>query len=163
MDPVEAEQRLPGVWELVYWHAKLPDGSIRSPFGRKPAGTLVYTSDGVVSVNMMHTGRSDLSVSDEMRATCRRVGLGRAPDDPDNPDLQEAKLRYFRIASAYQAYSGQWRIEDNLVVHSVELALFPEWIGTELIRRYDFEDEDLILSPVTNDLSPPLKLRWRRH
>src|SRR5512142_3489614 len=55
-----ARERLIGIWELVSIRETLPDGTERDrpDFGPAPAGLLVYTRTGHVSVHFMRRARS---------------------------------------------------------------------------------------------------------
>lgn len=61
----------------------------------------------------------------------------------------------------YISYTGSWELRGDEVVHHVELATYPDWPGTDLVRTVEWHDGDLVLT------TPPRKgwvsrLRWRR-
>jgi len=47
----------------------------------------------------------------------------------------------------FLAYYGSYQVNEseNTVVHRVEVASFPNWVGTELRRHFQFLEERLIL------------------
>jgi len=53
--------------------------------------------------------------------------------------------RYFLAAAGYMACCGTCHIEGDSVIHRTENSLFPEWIGTDLPRTFEFEDGTLRL------------------
>ena len=64
------------------------------------------------------------------------------------------------------AYSGTFEVDEvqRNVIHHVKASTYPNWAGTDLVRRFEFAaDGRLILS--TNEKCPPgmvNKLKWRR-
>ena len=66
---------------------------------------------------------------------------------------------------SYHTYCGRYRLEDGTVVHSVEMCLCPNLIGSTQVRYYRFDGDDLILStpPVTRaGVSGTAELIWRK-
>jgi hypothetical protein len=47
---------------------------------------------------------------------------------------------------SYQAYSGRYEVRDDKIIHHVEVSLFPNWVGREQERFYEFEGDRLCLS-----------------
>jgi hypothetical protein len=43
------------------------------------------------------------------------------------------------------AYCGSFHVEGDSVIRRIENSLFPEWIGTDLMRTFEFEDDTLRL------------------
>lgn len=141
-------ERFIGTWRLVEWMATV-DGSPQRPFGGKPTGILIYTRDGWMSAALMRADRPDLPASTLGSATAR----DRA-----------------RAATGYLHYAGRFRVEGPTVIHTVEVSLFPNWVGSEQVRTVTWEpnedgSHDLVLAaeshpagrkPVMN------RLRWRR-
>ena len=123
-----ARERLIGIWELVSIRETLPDGTERDrpDFGPAPAGLLVYTSTGHVSVHFMRRGRSPW----------------RADESP-SADERSAAL------AGYGGYAGKFSVqeEEGYVLHHVEVAAIPNRVGRDLKRFYAFEGDRLILRP----------------
>jgi hypothetical protein len=110
------------------------DGSESLPMGASPEGLLVYSGDGTM------------------------VGIMGPADRPrfDSDDVtggtDDERARAF---ATFIAYGGGYRIEGDMVIHTVEHSLFPDWIGTSQERRWqlDGSSERLVIT------SPPLALR----
>lgn len=137
-----------GTWHLVEWDCTL-DGLYHShPFGRDAQGMLIYAEDGYMS--------AILSLAD--RAPFARANL-----------RQGSESEKIAAIEGYVSYAGRYRTEGNCVIHSVELSLLPNWIGTELIREMAWTSEQpaqLILTtlPQTTRSGKVVvnRLRWRR-
>ena len=41
-----------GAWRLETWRKHAEDGTLSYPFGEKPLGTLIYTPDGYMAVQL---------------------------------------------------------------------------------------------------------------
>jgi hypothetical protein len=50
----------------------------------------------------------------------------------------------------YLSYCGKYEIQDNKVIHHIEASLFPNWVGIDQERFFEFKDNRLFLS------TPPL-------
>jgi lipocalin-like protein len=118
--------RFVGVWNLVSCESQLPSGEVAYPYGRKPAGRITYDSRGRMSAQLMDTGRKPFSRED------RRVA-----------SAEEIKQAYL----GYQAYYGAYDVDEkrNTVIHHVQAAMIPNWVGTDLQRTYEFSGDKLIL------------------
>lgn len=139
---------LVGTWKLVKWTADI-DGRAVTPFGGKTTGLITYTDEGRMWGTLMRVDRS--RVDGETLAAA--------------PAAQRAKA-----ATGYLNYAGTYRVEGSKVIHSVEVSLFPNWIGSEQVREIKWvpnnrKGQDLELSAqrkssrggtVTN------RLVWRR-
>ena len=146
MDEQSDRTRLIGVWSLVSIRDRLSDGAVKDhpDFGPDPAGHLVYTASGHVSVNFMR--RSRLPLKSE-----------------ESPTDSERAI----AAAGYGAYAGRYTLhaEEAFVLHHVEVALNPNRVGRDLKRFFSFSQDLLTLRP------PPLvragktverSLVWRR-
>lgn len=94
------------------------------PFGDNPVGLLIYTSDGTMSVNIMTSNRKNFIDNDIM------TGI-------DSEIISAYKT--------YTSYSGKYVVEENKITHKIIVALFPNNIGTEQIRYFEFEDENTLI------------------
>ena len=139
----DAEQ-LVGRWRLVSWTAVDGEGRVAHPMGDRPDGVGVYLPDGWMAVQVAATDRPAPSGSDAFAV----------------PEPEQA-----RAFATYLAYAGRYAVRGDTVVHRVEMSLYPQWVGTEQVRRYRFDDGELVLRP------PPVEshgrvvtheLRWRR-
>lgn len=121
-----SEGDLVGTWRLRSWEAVADDGTIARPFGDRPIGYLMYTSD----LHMITT-------------------ISEADRNPIGGDVllapPEAQADAF---GSFMAYAGPFRVTEGDVIHSVEMSLYPDWIGTEQRRhvRLDVSGHRLTLS-----------------
>jgi hypothetical protein len=146
MDEKSDRTRLLGVWSLVSIRDRLPDGTTGDPpdFGPDPAGHLVYTASGHVSVNFMRRSRAPW----------------RSEDSPTDSERAIA-------AAGYGAYAGRFTLhaEEGFVLHHVEVALIPNRVGRDLKRFYSFSGDLLTLRPpplTRSGTSVERTLVWRR-
>ncbi|MEU1529722.1 lipocalin-like domain-containing protein [Streptomyces fagopyri] len=127
MNPDELRKDLAGAWRLVSYRATaVDDGEVVEPFGPRPQGLITYTPGGHMSAQIMRPLRP-------------RFRHGR---------LEEGLPEELAAAAVgYLAYAGTYEIpEDDLVLHHVELSLFPNWVGTTLARVAGRDGDRLTLS-----------------
>lgn len=138
--------QLIGAWELVEFESTLPDGRIFSPLGRRAQGSIVYSDNGIVSVNLTRGDRPRGGGS----------ALFHALDDASVGP----------IVRGYMAYSGKFEVyEDRAVArHHFDLCLDPALIGTLQERHIAFPGEDLLELSVraADGVENPARLLWRR-
>ena len=138
--------RLLGNWRLVSFTAQGADGREYHPMGEGLVGTLMYTSDGRMAVQLMGTDRPRL-------------------DSPAYGAGTEAQ--WAQAARSFFAYAGRFSVDETTpaVTHHVELALNPFWCGRDQTRRIKLEGDDLELSgesPTTSGAIDTAFVRWRR-
>lgn len=135
-----------GTWDLVSFETLIDDEVSSHPLGDQAAGRLFYGADGTVSAFL---SRPD-------RPWPTGVEFTSAPADDRA-----------RAALGFVAYTGRFRLEGDRVVHRIHLSLYPEMVGTDLVRTARFEGSDLILS--TEPLRTPggrvrnQRLTWTRY
>lgn len=141
-------ERLIGAWELIDVVEEPVDGSaVRHPMGEDPAGLIVYTADGHMSVQIMQAGH-----------------VTRTADDPYGRTAGD----YAREARTYFAYAGPYEVDEGrgVVTHRVRLSLFPGWVGRDQERVARLEGDVLQLSGAEPSPSAGVlvrtRLRWRR-
>jgi hypothetical protein len=132
---------LTGAWQLQSWTARLPRGGAGHPFGERPNGVLVYTADGTMCSSYMQSGRERVG---EPLAACRRYWQGLRPDAP--PGEPETRARVLQAVLRFNSYAGRYAVEGDRVHHAVEVAMFPDWIGLRLTRRFVLQGDTLSLS-----------------
>ena len=49
-------------------------------------------------------------------------------------------------AAGYLSYGGTWELTGDVVTHHCKFSLFPNWVGTDLVRNVQWEDERLVLA-----------------
>lgn len=125
---------LVGTWRLVSAVATNASGERDPhPYGLKPSGLLSYMPDGRMTAIIAHDGRRPLS-GDRISAP--------------SAERAEAYATFF-------AYAGSYKIEGDKVVHHVEIASVPNWVGTDLVRVVALHGDRLTLS------TPPLSVAGR--
>ena len=113
------ESSILGAWKLRSFHMEVVDTKERSePFGPAPRGSLILHPDGRMAA-LLAPGEEPISTHE----------AGQVPAVP--------KLI---------AYSGRFRLEppDRLVT-AVDVASFPQWIGTDQVRTYALDGDNLDL------------------
>jgi Lipocalin-like domain len=137
-------QQFIGRWRLVSWSAVDDEGRVEHPVGDRPQGFAVLMPDGWAAVQVAFTNRPAM-----------------AGPDPFTADEAEQARAY----ATYLAYVSRYEVREDVLVLDVEMSLWPNQLGTQQVRRYRFEDGELLLQ------LPPVEsggrrltheLRWRR-
>ena len=133
-----------GSWQLIDYVTLLEDGTRIEPLGASPYGSGTYTEAGWMSAHLMRRDRRRLGHT--------RPALDRLPSDL----LTET-------AAGYIGYAGKFSVdsESSRIIHHVEAAFIPDWIGTDMIREYQFAEGILTLRPPAVGGASSV-LRWRR-
>lgn len=149
------DQNFIGTWELKEMVVKDDDKVISRPYGDYPLGYITYCENNFMHAILMNGKR-------------RKVGLSyedfHKPNKPwifFNLKFIKGIINYFKASVAFAAYSGTYEIQENEIVHNVTSSFFPDWIGTGLVRTYEFIEDKLILSAVNND-DTVVELVWQR-
>ena len=97
------------------------------PFGENAVGMLTYHGHRCMSAHVMRPGRP-----------------GFASGDPRNATNEEIKAAF----DGYVAYFGTYTAndEERIVTHHVIGSLFPNWIGQDQRRAFEFSGSRLTLS-----------------
>ncbi|KAN0081813.1 Lipocalin-like domain containing protein [Elaphomyces granulatus] len=144
--------QLVGIWQLETYehHIYGRETSIHHPFGKEPSGMIVYTRDGYMSVHLIQPGCPTFATENYHSASAE--------------ELAEAAKRYM-------GYAGTYTVEMNadmqvVVNHSVDVTLFPNWIGTTQTRIVNLKGDQLTLSPQAwpdwKGMKVEAVLRWKR-
>jgi hypothetical protein len=141
-------EQLIGAWRLVSYREKPVDGNPeRFPMGEEPKGFLLYTPDGYMWAQLMTPGRTLFASGDWFKAT---------------PEEFEEE------ATGYIAYSGPFQVDETkrTLSHSMDVSLFPNWIGQTQPRIVSIEGDELLLSTATpvesGGASVMAYLTWKR-
>ena len=129
-------QKLIGAWELVCFDLTLSDGRIVHPLGSKPIGRIYYDENGFMSAHLMPGG-----------------------DLPVNDDAQ------LDTAVSALSYCGRFHVENERVLHDVDICSRAGWVGTTQIRDMEFDGPTLILKTqhsVYGKLEGKGALHWQR-
>lgn len=114
-----------GTWSLVAWYNQTPNGQKLYPLGPDATGYICYASDGFVFVHMMASNRAQYAMNDPFGGT--------AAED-------------YAAMKSQITYAGPFEFHGDHVIHRVTQASCPNWVGTEQIRKVDFNGDGLRLS-----------------
>ena len=117
------KERLIGNWRLVSYETNETEGRRGKPYG-DAVGRLSYDERGNMAGQVMRPDRA-------------RVELGEG-------NAQQVRAAYL----GYIAYFGTYEVAEDgaSVVHHVQGALNPAWVGGDQVRRMRFEGDRLVLS-----------------
>jgi hypothetical protein len=119
---VRANDRIVGVWKPISYVSKDEETGVETkPWGEKPQGFMVYTADGFMS----GIGTAD----------------GRTAPTGAGEKLAEERAKLF---ASMTSYAGRYTVESDRVIHHVEVAWNPAWVGTDQVRYVTFEGGDTI-------------------
>ncbi|MGW4337515.1 lipocalin-like domain-containing protein [Rhodococcus koreensis] len=111
-------------WLLVDF-TRIVDGEVVSrPLGHRPTGQLTYQADGRMSALLMrakrpwHESHSFFQASDRDRAAA---------------------------ALGFTGYGGTYEVNGSIVTHHVQMSLYPDHVGTDLVRSISWVEDRLIL------------------
>ena len=137
-----SNEKFVGSWELKKWTAESIDKSIVFPFGEDAIGRITYDNNGNMAVQVMKNNRSKFLSEDPLQA------------HPDEVVVAN---------NGFIAYCGNYEVNlnANQVVHQIKISSFPNWVGQNQIRNFEFNEDELTLS---TDLigSSRHKLVWRK-
>ena len=116
-------ERLVGSWRLLSYETLDPTGRRGQPYAAA-VGRLTYDDRGNMTGQVMRPDRARVA-----------IGIGNA---------QTVRAAYI----GYIAYFGSYEVAPDgaSVVHRVEGALNPDWVGGEQVRKLRFDGERLVLS-----------------
>ena len=117
----------PGMWKLISSEMRTSTGEVFYPLGQDSTGTLMLDSSGHLSAHLMRLGRPEFASGDILRGTD-----------------EEIKTAY----QGYVAFWGIYRVDETRreMTYLVEGSLFPNWIGHENLRYYEFSDDQQALT-----------------
>ena len=133
-----------GTWKLLSWENRTPEGDVSYPLGEDAVGYLSYTADGFVFVAITSPGRAPFAAADLLSGSAAEKASA---------------------AETYVSYCGRYELRGNMVVHHVELSLFPNWEGTDQPRLVEIDGETMTLSTRPLLLAGKQRtahLRWAR-
>jgi hypothetical protein len=139
-----ASESFVGIWRLVSYELRRADGRVTYPMGKDATGYIMYNDIGYMSVVIMAAGRPKFSAE-----------VAQAGTDTE-------KVRAF---DTYLSYCGKYEVKGSKVIHHVEISFYPNWVGTDLERTFEFESDRLTLSAPTSSRSGAqytARLVWQR-
>ena len=113
-----------GSWYLLSATLRGDSGHVGYPFGPSPRGYLMYLAGGYMSWSMMSANRPNFSSNDPLQGT------------------DAEKIAAY---GSYFSYSGRYSVTADLVVHQVEISLFPNWTGSIQERYFELTGTGLVL------------------
>jgi hypothetical protein len=147
---VAERRKFIGVWKLVSGEAKHEvSGAVRYPWGEKPVGRLSYDEAGRVFAQLMNPGRRSVGgVAD--RGAASAIGAASAEE------MRE-------MLTGFNSYFGTFEVDApaKTVIHHLQSALIPSWVGTVQRRKYEFsgKNELIILNTASQEA---YRLVWQR-
>ena len=118
-----------GTWTLLAFEFRLSDGTVTYPMGKEATGMIIYDANGHMSVQMMRKDRPSFASGDQQKGT---------------PEEIKTALE------GYVAYFGDYVIDEDeqAVIHEAKGAMFPNWIGQDQKRFFEFSGDRLTLTTV---------------
>lgn len=139
-------EELAGTWRIISCEARSSKGEVRYPYGKNPAGILMYDSGGNMSVLVVSRDRPNFASGNLLKGTPKEVKAA-----------FEGSL----------AYCGTYEVDEakETVTHHVEGSTFPNWVGTDLVRLFECSRDQLVLSTPrmpSGDEHWVVRLTWKR-
>lgn len=128
---VVRRQDLVGAWRLLSIEARSATGAVALTAGVDPEGLLLYDPAGYMAMVYMRQGRPQF-----------------ASGDPAGGTPEEVVAAF----ESFDAYCGTYTLDEaaGVVTHHVRVSRFPNWAGTDQVRRVELEGARLRLA------SPPI-------
>ena len=126
-----------GAWKLVSFEFQKEDGNVIHPFGAEMRGSFIYTESGRFSVQLMRIDRPKFAIKDQMQGT-----------------PEEIEASYKGSISYFGTYEVD--VENGAIYHFVEGSIFPNMEGTQQIRFYELNKNQLLLR------TPPFNVGGKR-
>jgi len=137
--------KLAGSWKLISFQSKDSKGQTAFPFGKDAQGRLIYEPDGRMAVQLMNPNRPGFTSSDPIVAS-------------------EAEVR--AAFGGYTAYYGTYSVnpDEQTIVHHIEAALLPNWVGMDQRRHFELDGKYLTLKGtlLLGGVQEDVTLVWER-
>ncbi len=134
-----------GVWELESFRRHNESCGVQDYFGLRPRGSLIYSTDGYMSVLISARNRSYFASHEFLGGTASE------------------KCYAF---DTHCSYSGRYTVgSGSIISHHIEICSFPNWSGSVQKRHARREPGSLILTsdPIwADDAEWIYEARWRR-
>ena len=139
-----------GMWKLISGESKDQiTGEVLYPWGRNPFGRLLYDEAGRVFVQLLNPNRRSVGGASNRGAAAA---------------IASASVDEMRdMLTGFNAYFGTFDVDQagGTVIHHLQSALIPSWVGTDQRRRYEFSAAgELILLNTASRAD--YRLVWRR-
>ena len=114
-----ADSSILGAWKLMsYVREDAATGETSRPWGEKPTGYLMYLPDGHMSAIITSEGRAAVAPTDE-----------------------KFNEKMGQLLSTMAAYAGTYTVQGGKVIHHVEVAWFPSWVGSDQPREINLDGD----------------------
>ncbi len=130
--------QLIGAWRSGGSDLLHPDGSVSHVLPPSP-GRIMYTEDGHMCV-----------VS------------GFAAEVPAQEPGQLSTAQKAAAAEACTAYSGRWELQGERLLHFIDVAIFPAWVGTTRIRFPLISGDRMTYRTLPNPDGSTPRIYWLR-
>ena len=134
-----------GAWKLISFERRNTAGEVAYPMGENPVGRITYDAMGRMSAQIMRPDRPKFGSTSFTAGT------------------PQEKIAAF---DGYIGYYGTFSVNEteHVVVHHVEASIFPNWVGSDQRRLYEFSGDQLILRAVNGSGGPGTESRlvWER-
>ncbi|MEQ3549919.1 lipocalin-like domain-containing protein [Pseudonocardia nematodicida] len=115
---------LHGTWELVSFVRLVAGEVVGDVLGPDPVGRICYQPDGRVTALLMQRDRSWPADGDFLRADDATRGAA---------------------ALGFVGYGGTFAVDGDVVTHRLDVSLYPEHPGTDLVRTARWAGPELVL------------------
>jgi hypothetical protein len=142
----QSSNGLQRTWQLITMDGTSAQNDTIFPYGLNPYGMLMYDETGHMSVLLMRQDRSLFASGDMRRGT---------------------DLEVRNAFESFGAYCGTYTIDEEkkTVIHHLQGAKFPNWIGSDQQRYYLISGDTLKLSAppiLVGGVKWNLKAKWIR-
>jgi hypothetical protein len=131
-------RNMAGVWELVSLQDHRPNGDVLDWMGKQPTGTLIYSPEGRMSLQILRDPPSRV-VGPMWSSDGRDLVAGASADE-----IRDAYRGFY-------AYFGTWELDEaaHTVTHRVQGSVRSMEVGVPYVRPYELSGERLVLrSPI---------------
>jgi hypothetical protein len=123
-----------GVWNLMSGVSRdRTTGEVRYPWGEHPVGRLSYDESGHVFAQLMNPNRGSVGGKSDR-------GAAAAIASASAEDMRE-------MLTGFNSYFGTFDVDvpSRTVIHHLQSALIPSWVGTDQRRQYEFSGRDELI------------------
>lgn len=135
-------ERFWGAWTLASYERIDSSGIISYPMGTDPVGRITYDGFGRMSAQLMRRDRPKFASANRQQGSAE--------------EIRSAFTGYIGYYGPYSLHE-----KESTVIHHVECCSFPNWVGTDQVRLFEFDGDRLILRAAGPEKSEN-KLIWVR-
>ena len=116
--------RMVGTWLLVDFARIVDREVVARPLGHRPIGQLTYQPNGRMSALLMRAKR---------------------PWRQSHTFFEASERDRSAAALGFTGYGGTYDVNGSVVTHHVQVSLYPDHVGTDLVRSISWVDDRLVL------------------